>query len=129
MNFQLHFNMSVFLQIPEEHILYRDSYFFIVKDKYPVSEGHCLIISNALKQNYFELTLEEKHDLVMVIDICKELIEKEYSPDGYNIGANSGIAAGQTVMHFHYHVIPRYKGDMSDPKGGIRHCMAGKGYY
>lgn len=55
--------------------------------------------------------------------------EREFAPDGYNIGMNCGEAAGQTVMHFHCHLIPRYKGDMENPRGGIRHCIAGKGYY
>lgn len=121
--------MSIFLDIPDERILYKDEYFFIVKDKYPVSPGHCLIISNKLKLDYFSLSSEEKQNLVYAIDKCKALIEAEYSPDGYNIGMNCGETAGQTVMHFHCHVIPRYKNDMPDPSGGIRHCVVGKGYY
>ena len=56
-------------------------------------------------------------------------IEKKHSPSGYNIGMNCGEDAGQTVMHFHCHIIPRYKGDMENPRGGIRHCVEGKGYY
>jgi diadenosine tetraphosphate (Ap4A) HIT family hydrolase len=121
--------MSVFLHIPEERVIYRDEMFFIIRDKYPVSKGHSLIISNQLRSDYFNLTQKEKTHLVHVIDICKKLIDDEYSPDGYNIGMNCGEIAGQTVMHFHCHLIPRYKGDMSDPRGGIRHCVEGKGYY
>jgi diadenosine tetraphosphate (Ap4A) HIT family hydrolase len=121
--------MSVFLQIPKESILYKDNYFFIIKDKYPVSPGHCLIISNELRVDYFELSSDEKAHLFNVIDVCKNLIEKEYLPNGYNIGMNCGETAGQTVMHFHCHIIPRYTGDMGDPRGGVRHCVAGKGYY
>ncbi len=67
--------------------------------------------------------------LSKLIHKAKELIEKEYNPDGYNIGMNCGEAAGQSVMHFHCHIIPRYKGDMENPKGGIRHCIEGKGNY
>ena len=59
----------------------------------------------------------------------REAVEKEYSPDGYNIGMNCGESAGQTVFHFHCHVIPRYIGDMKNPRGGVRHCINGKGYY
>src|SRR5688500_13807981 len=121
--------MSVFLTIPEQDILYRDEYFFVIKDRFPVSPGHCLIISNELKADYFGLSSEEKQHLSTVIDLTKSLITKEHTPDGYNIGMNCGEAAGQTVMHFHCHVIPRYKGDMDDPRGGIRHCIQGKGYY
>ncbi len=121
--------MSVFLNIAEEYVLYRDRFFFIIKDRYPVSAGHCLIISNQLRENYFQLSTEEKAGLIEAIDVCKRLIEREYTPDGYNIGMNCGEVAGQTVMHFHCHVIPRYKGDMEDPRGGVRHCITGKGYY
>lgn len=121
--------MSVFLSLPEERKLLKGEHFFVIKDGFPVSAGHCLIISNEHKRDYFELSPEEKQELIRIIDKTKELIEKEYKPDGYNIGMNCGEAAGQTVMHFHCHVIPRYKGDMENPKGGIRHCVIGKGYY
>jgi diadenosine tetraphosphate (Ap4A) HIT family hydrolase len=121
--------MTVFNEIPEKHKLYVGKYFFIVKDKFPVSTGHCLIVSKEASRDYFELSEIEKSELILLIDKAKELIELEYSPDGYNIGMNCGDAAGQTVMHFHCHVIPRYVGDMKDPRGGIRHCIEGKGYY
>lgn len=121
--------MSIFLEIPEDRIIYKDDHFFIIRDKYPVSPGHSLIISNQLRSDYFDLTEDEKLHLVGVIDKCKQLIEQEFSPDGYNIGMNCGEVAGQTVYHFHCHLIPRYIGDMVDPRGGVRHCVAGKGYY
>lgn len=121
--------MSIFLAIPEDRIIYRDDLFFIIRDKYPVSPGHSLIISNQLRADYFDLTKVEKQHLVEVIDKCKHLIEQEFSPNGYNIGMNCGEIAGQTVMHFHCHLIPRYKGDMKNPSGGVRHCIEGKGYY
>ena len=72
---------------------------------------------------------EEKEELTSLIEEAKQLIEKDYNPDGYNIGMNCGESAGQTVMHFHCHVIPRYNGDMEDPRGGVRHSIQGKGYY
>ncbi|MFD3000440.1 HIT family protein [Pontibacter toksunensis] len=121
--------MSVFHEIPEDRVIYKDEMFFIIRDKYPVSDGHSLIISNMLRSDYFDLTEDEKLHLVKVIEKCKKLIEQEFIPDGYNIGMNCGEVAGQTVMHFHCHLIPRYKGDMEDPRGGVRHCVAGKGYY
>jgi diadenosine tetraphosphate (Ap4A) HIT family hydrolase len=121
--------MSVFLQIPTDRILYRDHLFFIVRDLYPVSPGHSLLISNAVRADYFALTLAEQQHLPIVLTHCKQLIEQEFTPAGYNIGMNCGTAAGQTVAHFHCHLIPRYLGDMADPRGGIRHCVAGKGYY
>lgn len=121
--------MSVFLQIPERDKLYQGKYFYLIYDRYPVSPGHILIISNDKKTDYFQLTAEEQGELPTLINKAKELIEKENTPKGYNIGMNCGEYAGQTVMHFHCHIIPRYKGDMDDPRGGIRHCVKGKGYY
>jgi diadenosine tetraphosphate (Ap4A) HIT family hydrolase len=121
--------MSVFDEILEKDKLYTSKYFFIVRDRFPVSPGHTLIVSTETRMDYFELSDVEKSELILLIKKAKELIELEYSPDGYNIGMNCGEAAGQTVMHFHCHVIPRYTGDMNDPRGGIRHCVEGRGYY
>lgn len=120
---------SVFSNINESEKIYRDDYFFIIRDRYPVSEGHLLIISSRSCSDYFDLSEEEKNALTNAIIKAKYIIEKEYKPDGYNIGMNCGEAAGQTVFHFHCHVIPRYVGDMTDPRGGVRHCVEGKGYY
>jgi diadenosine tetraphosphate (Ap4A) HIT family hydrolase len=121
--------LSVFKSIPVDNILYQGQFFFIVKDLYPVSPGHLLIISNVEKTDYFSLSIEEKSKLPHMIEIAKMLIEKTHSPDGWNIGMNCGRAAGQTVMHFHCHVVPRYDGDVDDPRGGVRHCRPGFGYY
>ena len=121
--------MSVFKNIQEDRKLYIAEHFFIIEDQYPVSPGHLLIISNSLKSNYFDLNEDEKNELTKLINIAKELIETKHKPSGYNIGMNCGIDAGQTVMHFHCHVIPRYKDDVSDPTGGIRNAIPGKGKY
>jgi diadenosine tetraphosphate (Ap4A) HIT family hydrolase len=121
--------MKDFLQIPDERKIYKDDHFFIIKDAFPVSPGHLLIISNELKKDYFSLSENEKAYLAKTIEAAKKIVEDEYKPDGYNIGMNCGEAAGQTVFHFHCHLIPRYKGDMEDPRGGVRHCITGKGYY
>ena len=121
--------MKDFLKIEEDRILFRNENFFIIRDAFPVSPGHILIISNEIRKDYFELTDAEKNDLVKTIDIGKALIETEHQPEGYNIGMNCGEVAGQTVFHFHCHLIPRYKGDMENPRVGVRHCISGKGYY
>jgi len=118
-----------FLEIPQDRIIYRNEYFFIIKDAFPVSPGHMLIISNDVKVDYFELSKLERDSLSEIILKAKDLIETDYAPDGYNIGMNCGEDAGQTVFHFHCHVIPRYKGDMENPRGGVRHCIPGKGNY
>ena len=121
--------MINFLNIDANKILLKSDYFFIIKDEFPVSPGHLLVISKVVKKDYFELSNEELIELPLMITKAKELIEKEYSPNGYNIGMNCGESAGQTVMHFHCHIIPRYNGDMEDPRGGVRHSIKGKGYY
>ncbi len=121
--------MRDFTEIQEDRIIYRNDSFFVIEDSFPVSPGHLLIISNIVRKDYFELTEHEKIVLTSTIEIAKTLIEKKYSPQGYNIGMNCGESAGQTVFHFHCHLIPRYTGDMENPRGGIRHCIKGKGYY
>jgi len=121
--------MKAFPTIPAESILYETENFFLIYDRYPVSKGHILIISKDLKTDFFELDIKEQMELPELIEKAKSIIEKDNQPDGYNIGMNCGESAGQTVMQFHCHVIPRYKGDMNDPRGGVRHCIAGKGYY
>lgn len=121
--------MSVFSKISEDRKIYSGKHFFLIYDGYPVSPGHILIISNKEKLDYFSLTEVEQKELTSLIQVAKKIIEKEHKPDGYNIGMNCGVAAGQTVMHFHCHVIPRYFGDMENPRGGIRHCIKDKGYY
>lgn len=112
--------MSVFREISPSQHLFEGEHFFVIRDKYPVSPGHVLIVSKRDCQQYFDLNENEKSELTKMIDQAKMEIEKVYPPDGYNIGMNCGGVAGQTVMHFHCHVIPRYTGDMEDPRGGVR---------
>lgn len=121
--------MSIFKEIDASRIIDQTVYFFIIKDAYPVSPGHLLIISRAEKSDFFALSNEEKEDLLLCIDQAKSIIESEHQPDGYNIGMNCGEAAGQTIFHFHCHLIPRYQGDIENPRGGIRNCIPGKGNY
>jgi diadenosine tetraphosphate (Ap4A) HIT family hydrolase len=121
--------MNPFKNIPIERIINETEYFVLIRDIYPVSPGHTLIISKNAVSDYFMLSKKEKKDLTNAIDLAKKIVTNDFSPDGYNIGMNCGKVAGQTVMHFHCHVIPRYEGDMEDPRGGIRHCIEGKGYY
>ncbi|MDV0442783.1 HIT family protein [Methanorbis rubei] len=98
-------------------------------DLYPVSLGHILIISKRHVASWFDLTLEEQSAVVALADAAKKMLDEKYSPDGYNVGINCGIAAGQTVMHVHLHLIPRYAGDVPNPRGGIRAVIAAKQSY
>nr|WP_153822551.1 DEAD/DEAH box helicase family protein [Polyangium spumosum] len=102
---------------------------FAVPDLYPVSPGHTLVIPRRLIATWFDATPEEQAAIFQLVDEVKRKIDAELSPDGYNIGINAGEAAGQTVMHMHVHVIPRYRGDVDDPRGGVRHVIPGKGNY
>ena len=99
------------------------------RDRYPVSEGHLLVIPFRHIPDFFLMTVEEKQAVLALVDECKEVIEEEFSPAGYNIGFNVGEAAGQTVMHCHCHVIPRYVGDVKEPRGGVRRVVPGKRGY
>ncbi len=92
-------------------------------DKYPVQRGHLLIVPKRHFASYFDATDDEILALQDLIKKGKELLDREYSPDGYNIGVNVGEYGGQTIMHLHIHLIPRYKGDIDDPRGGIRKAI------
>lgn len=92
---------------------------FVIYDKYPVNKGHVLVISKRHFASYFDATPDEVTALNELIIQVKKILD-ELKPDGYNIGINIGEAAGQTIFHLHIHVIPRYSGDVDNPRGGIR---------
>lgn len=98
-------------------------------DKFPVNKGHLLIIPKRHVDQYFELTNEERFAIDDLLFKGKKLLDQTYKPDGYNIGINCGAAAGQTVFHVHVHLIPRYDGDMEEPRGGVRGVIPEKRIY
>ena len=98
-------------------------------DLYPVSPGHLLIIPRRHTASWFDLTAEECSAVMALVSAAKVMLDERYSPDGYNIGVNCGALAGQTVMHVHLHLIPRYAGDVPNPRGGIRAVIAAKQSY
>ena len=89
-------------------------------DKFPVNEGHVLVVPKRHVSDFFEATPEEISAMNELVFQVKFILGARYNPDGYNIGINVGAAAGQTIFHLHLHIIPRYKGDVPDPRGGIR---------
>ena len=89
-------------------------------DDFPVNKGHLEVITKRHIKDWWETTPEEKIAIFELLDKAKEIIESKYNPDGYNIGMNLGESAGQTVMHLHVHLIPRYVGDVANPRGGVR---------
>ena len=102
---------------------------FASYDSYPVSAGHCLITTRRHIAEYFQATAEEKAAIWALVDEMKVIIDEEYKPDGYNVGVNIGEAAGQSVPHIHIHMIPRYRGDVENPKGGVRGVIPHKQKY
>ena len=102
---------------------------FAVYDGFPVTPGHSLIIPKRHISSFFEATKEEQAALLDLVTRMRELLVTQRAPDGFNIGVNDGAAAGQTVMHLHIHLIPRYLGDTEDPRGGVRWIMPVKAPY
>lgn len=102
---------------------------YAIFDGFPVNKGHMLIIPKRHVKDYFDLTNDELLAMKALSNVCKEYLDKEYHPDGYNIGFNCGEFAGQSIMHCHMHIIPRYNGDVANPRGGVRHVIPGKGNY
>ena len=94
--------------------------FVAVFDEFPVNKGHALIIPKRHIHTVFELPNSEALDLLSILRLAKDELDQRFRPDGYNLGINSGEAAGQTIPHLHIHLIPRYEGDVEDPRGGIR---------
>ena len=120
---------SIFTKLREECTLFETEHFFVIEDGFPVSPGHLLVISKELKPDFFALSDAERLELSSAILLAKAWVEEHHHPDGFNVGMNCGEAAGQTVMHFHCHVIPRYSGDMLDPRGGVRGVIPEKQGY
>lgn len=102
---------------------------FAILDNYPISPGHTLIIPHRHVGSYFELSRIERDDLWDLVEQVKEKLDSQFAPDSYNIGMNDGPAAGQTIGHCHIHLIPRYAGDVADPRGGLRWIMPDKADY
>jgi len=114
----------------EKHkILSESEYFYIRFDNFAVSKGHVEIVPKRHLESFFDLNNEEILDMHDILKKAKSEIDKKFEPDGYNIGVNEGVVAGRSIHHLHIHLIPRYKGDVENPRGGVRHIIPGKGNY
>ncbi|KAB2641551.1 MAG: HIT domain-containing protein [Verrucomicrobia bacterium] len=122
---------SPFLLLPPSAWLCSNDLAFAIFDGFPVSPGHVLVTTRRIVDTWFDASDAEQAALMALVKESKRLLDIQLwpRPDGYNVGFNSGGAAGQTVPHVHIHVIPRYHGDMPDPRGGVRHCIPDKGNY
>ncbi len=101
-------------------IMIQGEYGFAAWDRHPASDGHFLVIPYRHFSDYFDISDEELVELWSLVAEGKKMADEKYKPDGYNIGINIGESAGQSIPHLHIHVIPRYKGDVENPKGGVR---------
>ena len=118
-----------FCQLEPARQLFSNELAVAITDGFPVSRGHCLIIPKRHISSLFDATRDERAALWDLLDQTRDHLLTQFHPDGFNIGINDGISAGQTVMHLHTHIIPRYTGDMADPRGGVRWILPDKAPY
>lgn len=118
-----------FCTLPQARIIDSSPYGLVIRDGYPISPGHTLIIPRRHIGSFFELEPDEQTDLLGLLRRAKAAVENEFKPQGYNIGINDGPTAGQTIPHLHIHLIPRYQGDRADPRGGVRWIIPEKADY
>jgi len=119
----------LFCELPTERVVLENEVALALRDGFPVSPGHTLVIPRRHVASWFEATPEEHRGLLALVARVREQLDAELHPDGYNLGVNDGEAAGQTVMHLHVHVIPRFRGDVEDPRGGVRGAIPAKQRY
>lgn len=118
-----------FCTLPPARLIATSAHAVVIRDGYPVSPGHTLVIPRRHVGSFFELSPDERDALLALLDQARTTLHAEYAPDGYNIGINDGPVAGQTVPHLHVHLIPRYRGDQPDPRGGVRWVFPEKAKY
>ena len=118
-----------FCTLPPDRLLATRATAFAIRDAFPVSPGHTLIIPKRHVASFFDVTDAERTDLLALLATARDDLDREFHPAGYNIGINDGAAAGQTVPHLHIHLIPRYAGDQPDPRGGVRWVIPDKAAY
>jgi len=109
-----------FCSLPAERFVLQSEHAVVIRDGFPVSPGHTLIIPRRHVASFFDVTDAERADLMSLLTAARDDLERQLHPAGFNIGINDGAAAGQTVPHLHMHLIPRYDGDRDDPRGGVR---------
>jgi len=123
-------NNCIFCNKEKLNIIYEDDIFFVIRDSFPVTKDHTLIILNNHDKAYFDLRDKDILQLNNILKFQKEsLMQNDNTITGFNIGINQGESAGQTVMHLHIHLIPRRKGDIEDPRGGVRGVIPSKQKY
>ena len=123
-------NPCLFCNVTDSGFSHENDLAYVSYDSYPVAEHHCLVIPKRHIKDYFDLTNEELvacNDLIKIIK--DEIINKDKSVCGFNVGTNIGKVAGQSILHCHFHLIPRRIGDVENPQGGVRSVIPGKQHY
>ena len=118
-----------FCKPPRDRIVFESKLALAIRDKFPVSPGHTLIVPKRHVASFCDTTPEEQAALLKLLRIARVDLDHVHHPAAYNVGVNDGAAAGQTVMHLHVHLIPRYPGDRDDPRGGVRWVLPEKAAY
>ena len=118
-----------FCNLSATDILIANELAVVARDSYPVSPGHTLVIPKRHVGSFFETTTAERLALLELIDQAKLGLDSELHPAAYNLGLNDGPAAGQSIPHVHFHLIPRYEGDRTDARGGVRWVLPEKARY
>ena len=113
----------------EDRTFDENDQYYVRWDLNPVAKGHSVIISKKHIESFFDLGKKELASFFDQLKKVKEITDEKFHPDGYNIGINEGEAAGRTIHHLHIHIIPRYKGDVENPRGGVRHVIPERGDY
>ena len=120
----------MFCLMPEDRLVAENTLAYAIPDKYPVTDGHLLVIPKRHADDYFALTTDEVLACdALVRQLQTDIQNSDSSIEGFNIGMNAGEVAGQTVFHCHIHLIPRRSGDVVNPRGGVRHVIPAKGNY
>lgn len=119
----------VFCSLPQDRIIDSNDLAMVIRDGFPISPGHTLVIPKRHVGSFFEITAEERTAMFALLDQAASRLKNELAPAGYNIGINDGPAAGQTVPHLHIHLIPRFTSDVADPRGGVRWIIPEKADY
>lgn len=112
-----------------EDVLFENELAYVKPDKFPVNPGHLLLIPKRHVADFFLTSEAEKVALLALLDQAKKYLDERHAPAGYNVGINVGEAAGQTIMHVHLHLIPRYAGDLTNPRGGVRGVIPSRQSY
>jgi len=120
---------SPFYPLPPDRVIAESERCSAFLDRFPLTEGHTLVVPKRVAASLYELEPAWQAELWALVATARARLAERFRPDGFNIGLNDGAAAGQTVPHVHVHVIPRYRGDVPDPRGGIRWILPERAAY